>query len=1246
MRQNGGELRARRMRRIYSHSIRVSILAFACLQFPPALRADPAAENQLPPAAQVQTDYNRDVKPILQANCYSCHGPEKQKGGLRLDLKASAMKGGDSGPAILPGQSAKSLLIQNVARLKDATPMPPKGDPLKPEQIALLRAWIDQGAIWPEESAAQANPADHWAFKPPIRRAPPEIKNKQWPRNPLDNFILARLEKEGLQPSPEADRVTLIRRLSLDLIGLPPTPEEVDRFVADADPDAYEKLVDRLMASSHFGERWARHWLDAARYADTNGYEKDRDRSIWPYRDWVINAFNRDLPFDEFAIEQIAGDLFPKPKRDQIVATGFNRNTMVNEEGGVDYEEFRYESIVDRVKTTGTVFLGLTVQCAQCHNHKFDPISQKEYYGIFAFLNNADEPEIPVPSPQDSQNRLKALAKIAKLQSELESQFPTYDETSSWEVLTPSHYESKNGALLTKLADNSLLAFGHSPDQDTYQISVNTDLEDIAGFRIEVLTDSRLPKTGPGRADDGNFVLSEFKVIAGPKGNPLKTKAVTLQNAEADHSQEGYAVSAAIDGDLKTGWAIGNPNGPLNQNRHAEFRTKDRLQFPGGASLTFTLEQRLGGRHTLGHFRLSALKMSRTIPYPNLAQEEQRKKRLSEQMAEWEKGVAAKSRHWTVLDPASFVSENRATLTKLEDLSILASGDKPNKDIYDVEFHTDLKGITGLRLEVLPDPSLPISGPGRGTVVGMGNFMLSEFKGTAGPMEDAKTSATLAIKSATADFAQPGREPALTIDDNKETGWAIDGGQGKPHAVVYELKDKIAQEKGTRLNLSLVQYFIHQDTIGRFRISATTDPAPIQSSGVPAEIEEMILMSSDQRSEDQKAKLKQYFLSVTPELKEQNKKIEQARKSLPRFATTLAMAERADPRETRIHVRGEFLRTGDAVTPGVPAVLPPLPEGRPLNRMTFAQWLVDDKNPLVARVAVNRFWQAIFGRGIVATSEDFGTRGDLPSHPELLDWLATEFMYPAGGRPWSVKTLLRLLVTSATYRQSSKATPELLARDPQNILLARGSRFRVEAEMVRDIALSASGLLNPKIGGPSVYPPQPEGVTELAYGSPKWPASNGTDRYRRGLYTFWKRSAPYPSFMVFDAPSADMVCTRRVRSNTPLQALTMLNDSAYVEASQALAKRVLTQSFKTNSERVKFAFQLCLARQPEATELQKLLAFHDEETKRFGGNTGEAAKLALQDPSNPPKELDLKELAAWTAVSRVLLNLDETITKE
>jgi len=1050
----------------------------------PQFTAAEVDKSKLPPPVSTKVDFVKDIQPILAKNCVGCHGPDKQEAQFRLDVKSIALKGGELGPAIMPGKSADSLLIHFVAGLAENKVMPQKGDRLTIQQIGLLRAWIDQGATWPDSASATVDDKrNHWAFKAPVRPAEPKVKNKKWVRNPIDSFVLARLENEKLPPSPEADRVTLIRRLSLDLIGLPPTIEEVDRFLADKSADSYQQLVERKLASPHYGERWGRHWLDLARYADTNGYEKDRERSIWPYRDYVIRAINRDLPFDQFTIEQLAGDLLPSPTLDQRVATGFLRNSMLNQEGGIEPEQFRIDAMIDRVDSIGRTWLGLTVNCCQCHNHKFDPLTQRDYYQIFAFLNNDDEPSIDVPTPEQQKKRDEITATVRELENKTMHETTNLvervtnwqreiaDAAGAWVVLEPKEWHNF-ATKYEKQPDNSLLGGGDLQREAVTHVWVETQLTNMSGFRLEALTHPNLPYGGPGLMDKGSFLLKEITCEAYALHNPTVTNQVKFKRAHASREAPGFSITNTIDGNTdKGGWTPSLVPIERNQEQRAVFECAEPIAgFPGGTKLQISLYQK-------------------------------------------------------------------------------------SKD--------------------------------------------------GGPQ--------------------------------KESG-------------------------------------LDCYSFGRFRLSATTQPGSLKVDPITAQQRKLLAKPTAQRTPEETLQLFNVFRLHDPAFAEVNKQISDTWTNWIYTATTLAMQRRTEPRETHIFKRGDWQKPLDQVAPATPAVLHPFPEGAPKNRLGFAQWLVDRRSATTARVVVNRIWQAYFGQGLFTTPEDIGTRCETPSHPELLDWLACEFMkpevtslqgykvttrtLPSGNpllnhvtdsltsQPWSLKHLHRLIVTSATYRQSSRVMPELLAKDPYNRLLARGPRFRVDAELVQDIALSASGLLNLKIGGPSVRPPIPPSVGDTVYGGFSWPESAGEDRYRRGMYTFWKRSLPFPSLLAFDEPTGENSCPRRVRSNTPLQALTTLNEKTFVEAAQALGLRVMKEGGPDNRSRASFAFRLCTGRPPTDAELKPLLKFWDEQYRHFEENTAAAVQVASQSTTNPPPDVNLHKAATWAMVSRVILNLDETITKE
>jgi mono/diheme cytochrome c family protein len=1022
------------------------------------------------PDSTNRVDFAKDIQPILEKSCYACHGPKQQMAGLRLDSKKLAFDGGQSGKAIVPGKSADSHLYQRVAGIGDQARMPMGGQPLDATQIALIRDWIDQGADWPDGLGTEtAAVKKHWAFIPPQRPEVPKVKNEKWVINPIDHFVLARLEQEGLTPSPEADRTTLLRRLSLDLIGLPPTIEEVDAFLKDRSSDAYEKQVERLLESPHYGERWGRLWLDAARYADSDGYEKDKSRQVWFYRDWVIKAFNRDLPYDQFIIEQLAGDLLPKATQDQIVATGFLRNSMINEEGGVDPEQFRMEAMFDRMEAIGKGILGITIQCAQCHNHKYDPLTQEEYYRMFAFLNNSHEANMAVYTPAEEMKRANLFRQMREIEGDLQRRHPDWPEQMAgweekmkagqpdWVVVQPIVEDiSTGGQKYLPLKDGSFLAQGYAPTKHTVKMTIKSDLQNITAFRLELLNDPNLPLGGPGRSIKGTAALTEFEVEAAPADAPDKVTKVKIAKATAD---------------------INLPETPLD----AIFYDK-----------------------------------------------------------------------------------------------------------------TDRRRVIG-------------------------------------PVE-------------------------FAIDGKEETAWGTDADPGRrnqPRKAVFVAETPISNPQGTLITFQLSQQHggwnsddNQSHNLGRFRLSITTAPGAT-ADPLPQNVRDILSISRDQRTPLQVQTVFSAWRASVPEYQEANARIEEVWRQYPEGSAQLVLQARQEDRETHILTRGDFLKPTKLVMPGVPAFLNPLPANAPPTRLTFAQWLVDRNSPTTARALVNRLWQSYFGIGIVSTSENFGKQCEQPSHPELLDWLAVEFM----DQHWSLKAMHRLMVTSATYRQSSRVTPDLLTRDPYNRLLARGPRMRVEAEIVRDIALAASGLLSPKIGGPSVYPPAPEFLflPPASYGPKNWYEEKGENRYRRALYTFRFRSVPYPMLQNFDAPNGDSSCVRRSRSNTPLQALTTLNEPLFLEAAQELARRTLREGGATDAERLSYAFRRCLARTPTAPEAADLLGLLDKQKGRLAEGWVSPWDLAGYKPeqrSQLPQGTTPVQVAAWTAVSRVLLNLDETITKE
>jgi hypothetical protein len=1200
--------------------------AFALLSAVLVLNADPTGPTQNPTEpAPVEVDFLRDVRPILSGHCFKCHGPDEatRKARLRLDTPEGGLAPARSGyPAIVPHDTMESELVRRILaeEAQDVMPPPAAKLELSAAQKQILIRWIEQGAEY----------QPHWAF---IKPAPPPLPNVRlatWPRNEIDAFVLARIEREGMAPSEPADPHTLVRRVHLDLIGLPPAPATSEAFVRDPSPEAYERLVDDLLASPHYGERWARRWLDLARYADTNGYEKDRPRSIWPWRDWVIDALNADMPFDQFTIEQIAGDLLPNPTLDQRIATGFHRNSMLNEEGGIDPLEYRFLAMVDRVHVTATTWLGLTMACAQCHTHKYDPIQQRDYYRFMALMNNADEPWIDVPQPDIAQQREEQLDQLAKLKAELPLLFPP-DLHVDWLTPARSSFSSRAGALAERQTDGSWLVSGTDSEKDSYEITLDTSLERITHLQLEVLTHPDLPATGPGRGERGDFVLSEIALTAAPLERPGDTQAVQFAKATADFWQDDFQPRKSIDAKSGTGWAIQDSN-EWHVPRTLTLALNEPVGFIGGTRLTVTLRQEHGSRRTLGRFRLG---LGRELPDPRPL-EVRRRDRLDREVARWLDREAPRAVDWFRLRPIT-ASGSVPTLAIEDDDSVFASGDFTKRDVYSLELEGDWKGVRALRLEAIPDDRLPDGGPGRVAYEGpIGDFWLSDFKVLVGTNSHK-------LVNATQSYASGNDTAAKALDDDLQSGWSVKGAQGQRHNAVFQLDPPLDHEGTLRIEMTFERYYAAG--LGRFRFWGTRDDNAVALPH-PFDIQQRLLQlkqarTSDSRaapSEDDLRLFQQYYASIAPELIDERDEIARRIRDLAKHPTTLVLQERphGHTRPTFLHHRGEFLQPKDPVEPGVPSFLPDLAPDIPRNRLALAHWLVSPDNPLTPRVVMNRHWQAFFGRGLVRTTEDFGFQGELPTHPELLDWLALEFVR----RDWSLKQMHKLIVTSATYQQSSHVTPDALENDPENVWLARGPRFRLDAEQVRDTALAVSGLLTSKIGGASVFPPQPENVTtEGAYGQLTWKVSEGPDRYRRSLYTFSKRTAPFAMYNTFDAPSGEACVARRDRSNTPLQSLTLLNDEMFLEAARALG-RSAAGAADSHEARATRLFSRCVGRPPAREEIVDLLVFYEKQRARF-----DSGELSPTEMTGPNPGANPAEQAAWTAVARVLLNLDETITK-
>ncbi|MBM4070299.1 MAG: DUF1553 domain-containing protein [Planctomycetes bacterium] len=1027
-----------------------------------------------------EIEFNRDIRPILSENCFQCHGPDsgQRKAGLRLDQRDSALADSGAGTAIVPGKPAQSLLVARINEARPSRRMPParSGRTLTPQQIDLLTRWVAQGAGYQR----------HWSFIPPKRWDLPRVKTGSWPANGIDHFVLERLEKEGLQPSPRAARETLLRRVTFDLTGLPPTPGELHDFLADRSAEAYDKVVDRLLESPRFGERMALHWLDLARYADTNGYNNDEERSMWLWRDWVIDAFNENMPFDRFLTEQLAGDLLPGATNTQKIATAFNRNHVITTEGGIFPEEYRVEYVADRVHTTATVFLGLSMQCARCHDHKYDPISMKDYYRFFAFFNNVEDktigynqgaaaaPFIKAPSKEQK----KQLAALETHRHELAARLRMREQQASADA---ARWEQ--GLSSAAIAGLATTAAHHFPFDDGKGDKVLSAKP--AGHVGQV---NGKPRWTPGKIGGALELDGQTHVEAGSIAGFDRSDPFTL----------GLWVFPIAD----TGALLSK------MDEDNAYRGYDLLLERGKIVV-----------HLIHHWADNAIKIIGKQPLT---------------VQQW---------HHVLV---SYDGSGKAA-----GLTVYVDG-KPSP--FDV--HTD---------------------------------KLSATIHTAQPLR-------LGLRTRSLPF------------------------QGK------------------------------LDDLQIFRLALSPADAMRLAAGKPvAGIAELLTLPLQKRSAEQRRQINLYYLEnvdvsyrkLQGELSAVAGREAEVKKAMP---LTMVMAELPTPRQAHILKRGQYDQPGEAVSLGVPAALSKLPADAPRNRLGLARWLVDPAHPLTARVAVNRWWEMLFGIGIVETVEDFGAQGAWPSHPELLDWLATELIR----NRWDVKATMKLIVASATYRQSSHATRALHDRDPKNRLLARGPRVRLGAETIRDNALAISGLLREKVGGPSVKPYQPEGLWEDVSVERRaiYKKDKGEGLYRRSMYTYWKRTCPPPGMTTFDAPDRETCTIRRARTNTPLQALLLLNDTTYLEAARKFAERIHKEGGTTLESRLRHAYRLALSRLPRPEEAELLLSLHGEALEKFRRDPKAATKLLSHGDAPRDASLNVAELAAWTTVASTILNLDEAITKE
>lgn len=1003
-------------------------------------------------SSAAKVDFNRDIRPILSETCFTCHGPDQsqRKADLRLDTKEGLQALGGTPRVIVPGKPGESEIIVRLTSSDPEERMPPAatGKTVTPEQIELIKRWIDQGAEF----------KGHWAYIPPTLSPIPAVDHPDFVRNDVDRFVLAELREKGLVPAPAADRRTLIRRLFFDLLGLPPKPEDVEAFVADKSPAAYEKLVDHLLDSPYYGERMAMFWLDLVRYADTNGYHGDNHEDRDMYRDYVIASFNNNKPFNQFTIEQLAGDLLPSATTEQRIASGYNRLLMTTREGGAQAKEYLAKYSADRVRNVSAVWMASTMGCCECHDHKFDPFRAKDFYGLAAFFADIQETAVgeqagtPIPTPQQTARQLELDAKIEAIKAQLEN---------------------------------------------------------------------------PG----------------------------TITNNDVAYAQSKWEATALAD---------------LAKNKPV----------------------------------------------------------------------------WSVIKPLASESNGKATLTPQEDLSVLSSGENPAKDTYTITLATDLPRVTGLRLEALTHPTLSNGGLSRSN----GNFVLTGIEVTVAPtLVDAPR--PVKIAAGMADYEQNGFPIAHAFDANPETGWAVGGYDKKENRqAAFVFAEPLMMTPESRLTVRLKHESQHAGhNIGRFRLALTAGDKPtLQDQGLPDTVVAVLKIAADQRNADQKKVLTDYYKTIDPglvRLRQQLALEETEKKNFQKTIRTTLVSTAGPPRMIRVLPRGNWLdETGEVVLPAVPGFLQqaPPPADRCQTRLDLAEWFVQRDNPLVARVMVNRLWKLTFGQGLVKSLEDFGAQGAWPTHPELLDWLALDFV----DHGWDVKRTLKLLVMSGTYQQSSLVSEKLKQVDPFNSWLARQGRFRLDAEIIRDNALATSGLLIHKLGGPSSKPYQPPGYwSHLNFPMREWQNDQGEGLYRRGLYTYWCRTFLHPSLKTFDAPTREECTVERTRSNTPLQALVLLNDPTYVEASRKLAERMLREGGPDIGTRLQFAYQQLLSRAPRPDELKILTDMYQKHLAEYQAEKPAAEELLKIGAAAASADLDHAQLAATTSIARVLYNLHETITR-
>jgi hypothetical protein len=1128
------------------------------------------------PAATI--NFGRDIRPILSENCFFCHGPDEKKreADLRLDEEVSAKRDNQGTTAVVPGHPEKSALIERITSTDPDEVMPPPKlhKTISPAQVALLKEWIKQGAQW----------GKHWAYEGVVRPQVPAVPAAAAGTvNPIDAFLQTRLAKEGLKPAAEADAATLIRRVALDLTGLPPTLEELERFMpkdgSRLETAAYDAMATFYLNKPAFGEHWARMWLDLARYADSAGYPSDPGREIWSYRDWVIQAFNRNMPFDQFTIDQMAGDLLPNAGNEQLIATAFHRNTMTQNEGGTSDEEFRVAAVIDRVNTTLAVWMGTTMACAQCHSHKYDPISHKEYFEMYAFMNQSadsdkkdESPLLQFYTPELKQKQESIKTELAAIEARfvkpdakwlagLDAWDAGFARDLGWQQPKPLAVttSSKNAATIQ---NDGVVSVARGAERDVYTLELPTSGTQVSALRLETV-----PTAGAS-----NFVITDLKVevIA-----PATVKAPQARFARIELPGKGKMLQLA-EVQVFSG----------KENIALKGTAKQSSQYAEGAAKRAN-DGRTNGDYAKGSVSHTADK---------------------------------EDNPWWEVDLMGTKSIDKLVVWNRTD------GDSGRR-------------IEGFRVVLLDEKRQTVwSSAGNAAPAVQKEFAVT------GPVP-------ITFTTALADYEQSGFTAASVLKPKDKTnqGWAIGGATDKPHTLTLLASSPVVAPAGAKLRVVIAQNSeFKQHTLGSFRLSFTGDARVQGVTSVPEPVVAALTQAKAKRTPAQQQAIVNYYVrniakEAAGDRKQKMALTKQADALKPLTVPVMKDLGGKERRVTNIQLRGNWEALGEEVKEGVPAVFPPLPAKAPRNRLTLAQWLVARNNPLTARVTVNRMWEDLFGTGIVRSSEDFGSQGDLPVHPELLDWLAAEFMESG----WNMKHLMKLMVTSYAYRQTSASTAALNERDPDNRLLARGPRFRATGELLRDQALAVSGLLSPTMFGKPVRPLRPNlGLNTAFGGANDWVTSEGADKHRRSVYTEVKRNSPYPSFSTFDAPNREVCTIRRGRTNTPLQAFVTLNDPVFIEANQGLARRVIKEGGKDTASRIRYAFQVCLARDARAVETASLTKLLEESRTYYQVDKEAAVKMAT-DPIGPAdKTADMAELAAWTVVANVVMNLDEFVMRK